>query len=81
MTICVAATGGASDHVFALFCLIGRRFAPRLRNIKDRKFHIFEKADAYPTLANHIGTPINTALIMEHWDELLRLAASSARCS
>ena len=69
-------TGGTSDHVFALFCLIGRRFAPRLRNIKDRKFHIFEKADAYPTLANHIGAPINTALIMEHWDELLRLAAS-----
>lgn len=69
-------TGGASDHVFALFCLIGRRFAPRLRNIKDRKFHTFEKADAYPTLVNHIGAPINTALIMEHWDELLRLAAS-----
>ena len=69
-------TGGASDHVFALFCLIGRRFSPRLRNIKDRKFHTFEKADSYPTLANHIGAPINTALIMEHWDELLRLAAS-----
>lgn len=69
-------TGGASDHVFALFCLVGKRFAPRLRNIKDRKFHTFEKADAYSTLANHIGAPINTALIMEHWDELLRLAAS-----
>ncbi|MAM10322.1 MAG: DDE transposase [Rhizobiaceae bacterium] len=69
-------TGGASDHVFALFALIGKRFAPRLRNIKGRKFHTFEKADAYPALANHIGAPINTALIMEHWDELLRLAAS-----
>jgi TnpA family transposase len=69
-------TGGASDHVFALFCLIGKRFAPRLRNIKDRKLHTFEKADIYPALANHIGVPINTALIMEHWDELLRLAAS-----
>jgi TnpA family transposase len=69
-------TGGTSDHVFAMFCLIGKRFAPRLRNIKDRKFHTFEKADAYPSLANHIGAPINTTLIMEHWDELLRLAAS-----
>ena len=69
-------TGGASDHVFALFCLIGKRFAPRLRNIKDRKLHTFEKADIYPALANHIGVPINTALIMDHWDELLRLAAS-----
>ncbi|WP_336814152.1 Tn3 family transposase [Bosea sp. MMO-172] len=69
-------TGGASDHVFALFALVGKRFAPRLRNIKDRKFHAFEKADAYPALANHIGVPINTALILEHWDDLLRLAAS-----
>lgn len=69
-------TGGASDHVFALFTLIGKRFAPRLRNIKDRKFHTFEKADAFPGLANHIGAPINTALILEHWDEFLRLAAS-----
>lgn len=69
-------TGGASDHVFALFCLIGKRFAPRLRNIKDRKFHTFEKADAYPALADHVGMPINAALIMDHWDELLHLAAS-----
>ena len=69
-------TGGASDHVFALFTLIGKRFAPRLRNLKDRKFHTFEKADSYPALANHIGAPINTALILEHWDDLLHLAAS-----
>ncbi len=33
-------TGGASDHNFGLFVLIGERFAPRLRNLKDRKFHI-----------------------------------------
>lgn len=31
-------TGGASDHVFGLFTLIGKRFSPRLRNLKDRKF-------------------------------------------
>lgn len=36
-------TGDASDHVFALFALIGKRFAPRLRNIKDRNFQTFEK--------------------------------------
>lgn len=29
---------------------IGKRFAPRLRNLKDRKFHTFEKAD-HPALA------------------------------
>lgn len=69
-------TGGASDYVFGLFALIGKRFAPRLRNLKDRKFHTFEKGDAYPALSNHIGAPINTTLILEHWDDLLHLAAS-----
>ena len=69
-------TGGASDHVFALFAMIGKRFAPRLRNLKDRKFHTFEKAGTYPALAGHIGAPINAPLILENWDDLLRLAAS-----
>ena len=69
-------TGGASDHVFGLFALIGKRFAPRLRNLKDRKFHTFEKGDPYPALSDHIGVPINATLILDHWDDLLRLAAT-----
>ncbi|NBJ13943.1 Tn3 family transposase [Microvirga arsenatis] len=69
-------TGGASDHVFGLFALTGRRFAPRLRNLKDRKLHTFEKPETYPALQEHIGVPINTTLIMEYWDDLLHLAAS-----
>jgi len=69
-------TGGASDQVFGLFPFVGKRFAPRLRNIKDRKFHTFERADTYPALANHIGTPINITLILENWDDLLHLGAS-----
>jgi TnpA family transposase len=69
-------TGGASDHVFGLVALTGRRFAPRLRNLKDRKLHTFEKPEAYPALQEHIGVPINTSLIMEYWDDLLHLAAS-----
>lgn len=69
-------TGGASDYVFGLFALTGRRFAPRLRNLKDRKLHTFEKPNAYAALQEHIGVPINTSLIMEYWNDLLHLAAS-----
>ena len=69
-------TGGSSDHVFGLFALLGRRFAPRLRNLKDRKFHAFEKPDAYPALKAHLGPRINIDLIRDNWDELLRMAAS-----
>jgi TnpA family transposase len=69
-------TGGASDHVFGLFALTGRRFAPRLRNLKDRKLHTFEKPETYPALQEHISGTVNTSLIMEYWDDLLHLAAS-----
>ncbi len=37
---------------------------------------MFEKSDAYPALSNHIGAPINANLILDHWDDLLHLAAS-----
>jgi TnpA family transposase len=48
-------TGGASDHVFSLFTLGGKRVAPRLRDLKDWRLHSFEGADAYPTIKHHIG--------------------------
>ncbi|MEL4073393.1 Tn3 family transposase [Ochrobactrum sp. GPK 3] len=68
-------TGDASDHVFALFCLIGKRFAPPLRNIKDRKFHTFEKAMPILTGKTYRRTEQNRAY-HGALDELLRLAAS-----
>ena len=39
-------TGGASDHVFSLFTLGGKRVAPRLRDLKDWRLHAFEDADS-----------------------------------
>jgi len=72
-------TGGASDHVFGLFALLGTRFSPRLRNLRDRKFNTFGKADAYPTLKNHIGHSINVDLIRAHWDEYGRIHERSRR--
>jgi len=69
-------TGGASDHVFSLFTLGGKRVAPRLRDLKDWRLHAFEDADSYPTLKHHIGDRIDTAAIREGWDEALRIGVS-----
>jgi TnpA family transposase len=69
-------TGGASDHVFSLFTLGGKRVAPRLRDLKDWRLHAFEDADAYPTLKHHIGDRIDAAAIREGWDEALRVGVS-----
>ena len=69
-------TGGASDHVFSLFTIGGKRVAPRLRDLKDWRLHTFENADAYPTIKQHIGDRIDPAAIREGWDEALRAGVS-----
>jgi TnpA family transposase len=69
-------TGGASDHVFSLFTLGGKRVTPRLRDLKDWRLHAFEDADSYPTLKHHIGDRIDTAAIRDGWDEALRVGVS-----
>ena len=69
-------TGGSSDHVFALFALLGKRFSPRLRDLKLKQFHTFDGPDAYPALRKHIGLTLRPELMREHWSEILHMAAS-----
>ena len=69
-------TAGATDHVFALSHLLGYRFAPRIRDLADRRLGTFEPGARYMELEPLVGRPINTATILECWDEVVRLAAS-----
>lgn len=69
-------TGGVSDHVFALFHLLGMTFAPRLRDFPDRRLACFGSAKAWATLSPLIGKPINEEVIRQHWGDIMRLAAS-----
>ncbi len=71
-------TGGVSDHVFALFHLLGLRLVPRLRDFPNRKLACFGKASQWKGLAPIMGKPINDEVILAHWDnEVIRLAASA----
>jgi TnpA family transposase len=69
-------TAGFTDHVFGLMHLLGFRFAPRIRDLKDKNLYVPGDAKAYPTLAGLVGGSINEKLIRAHWAEILRLAAS-----
>jgi TnpA family transposase/DNA invertase Pin-like site-specific DNA recombinase len=72
-------TAGFTDHVFALMHLLGFRFAPRIRDLADKRLYIpGTQGDAkrYPTLAGLIGGSVNVRHLRTQWDELLRLAAS-----
>jgi TnpA family transposase len=69
-------TAGATDHVFGLCHLLGYRFAPRIKDLKDRKLYTVEKPANWPLLAPLIGDTIETAAIEGQWTELMRLKAS-----
>jgi TnpA family transposase len=69
-------TAGFTDHVFALCHLLGFRFAPRIRDLADKRLYPVQKPGAYPALQGLVGGVLNTKLIGAHWEEILRLATS-----
>jgi TnpA family transposase len=69
-------TAGAIDHVFGLCHLLGFRFAPRIRDLADRRLYVADRRAAYPALAPMIGGTVDFGVIAENWDETLRMAAS-----
>jgi TnpA family transposase len=69
-------TAGFTDHVFALMHLLGFRFAPRIRDLADRRLYIEGSAKRYPTLTPLIGGALNLKPIRAQGEEVLRLAAS-----
>ncbi len=69
-------TTGFTNHVFALMHLLGFRFAPRIRDLADKRLYIHGDAKRYPTLAGLIGGSVNVKRIRSHWDGILRLASS-----
>jgi TnpA family transposase len=69
-------TGGVSDHVFGLCHLLGFRYAPRIRDLKDRRLYLFPGDEAPPSLRPLVGGVINLDHLATNWDELLRVATS-----
>ncbi len=70
-------TGGASDHVFALFHLLGQALVPRLRDFPDRRLACFGRPGRWMTLSALMGRPINENVVLDHWgSDVMRLMAS-----
>jgi hypothetical protein len=56
--------------------LLGFRFAPRLRDLADRRLYTAENAKSYPMLVPFIGGTISLKQLLAQWSEILRLACS-----
>ena len=69
-------TGGFSDHVFAMCRLLGFRFAPRIRALKEKRLYLLPGMTVPPEFASLVAGAINVRAISDQWFELLRLALS-----
>jgi hypothetical protein len=65
-----------TDLIFGLFTLLGFRFAPRLRDLPDQTLYRARKGFDYGVLMPTLKKDIRVDLIVQHWDDLNRIAAS-----
>jgi TnpA family transposase len=56
--------------------LLGFLFAPRIRDLKEKRLYLFPSMKVPPELAALVAGAINLRVITDHWSELLRLATS-----
>jgi TnpA family transposase len=69
-------TGAYTDVIFGIFALLGYQFSPRLADIGGSRFWRINPRADYGALNGLSQHRVNTRLIAEHWDDLLRLAGS-----
>ena len=69
-------THGFTEHLFGLCPLLGIAFMPRLKDLPDQVLSRIDRATDYGALQPLLRGRINVALILEQWDQLVRLAAS-----
>jgi len=73
-----ADTGGFTDHVFAACSLLGYRFAPRIRDLPQKRLYAFTPGATPANVRGLVGGKINEPLIERNWPDLLRVMATIA---
>lgn len=73
-----ADTGGFTDHVFAACSLLGYRFAPRIRDLPQKRLYAFNPGATPANVRGLIGGKINEPLIERNWPDILRVTATIA---
>ncbi len=69
-------TASYSDLMFGLFWCLGYQFSPRLAEMKGTRFWRIDPTANYGPLNGLARHRINTRLITNNWDDILRVAGS-----
>jgi TnpA family transposase len=73
-------TGGSTEQLFALCFLLGISFMPRLADLADVQLYRLDRTRSYGALDPLLRT-VDTAIVPEQWDHIVRIAASLRDCS
>ena len=69
-------TGGFTEQLWGLCALLGIDFMPRIRDLPDQVLYRVDRGADYGPLQPLLRNAVDTALIVEQWDQLVRIAAS-----
>ena len=69
-------THGFTENIFGASFLLSYSFMPRLRDLPDQQLYILDRKAHYGCLDPLWSGTIDTNIIREQWDQLVRLAAS-----
>lgn len=73
-------TAGYSDLVFGLFWLLGFRFSPRLADLGGARLWRIDRSADYGPLDGVARQTLNTKLVADNWDDMLRVAGTLVSC-
>ncbi|HEU4498085.1 MAG TPA: Tn3 family transposase, partial [Sphingomicrobium sp.] len=69
-------TGGFTEQLWGLCALLGIDFMPRIKDLPDQVLYRVDRGADYGPLQPLLRNAVDTALIVEQWDQLVRIAAS-----
>lgn len=69
-------TGGFTEKLWGLCALLGIDFMPRLKDLPDQVLHRVGRGADYGALDPLLRSAIDLDVVVEHWDPLVRIAAS-----
>ena len=72
-------TEGYTEHIFALCYLLGYKFMPRIKDLKDQQLYRIDKSSDYGKLNIILNKYIDLEVIREQWDQMIKVATSLKR--
>ena len=69
-------TGGFTEPLWGLCVLLGIDFMPRLKDLPDQVLYRVDRRADYGRLDPLLRSAVDIAIIVEQWDQLVRIAAS-----